>query len=99
MLAGVRGELPEPRRQTSLRRENHFRIPKTARVEDLPCGSKKAFVCPYHAWSYGRDGSLLSVLDRTQTVMGARRLRAWLMRRGPRTGRVVDNRSPKRRAR
>ena len=28
----------------------------------------------------GRDGSLLSVLDRTQTVMGARRLRAWLMR-------------------
>ena len=28
----------------------------------------------------GRDGSLLSVLDRTQTVMGARRLRAWLLR-------------------
>src|SRR5215204_6335855 len=28
----------------------------------------------------GREGSLLSVLDRTQTVMGARRLRAWLMR-------------------
>ena len=28
----------------------------------------------------GRDGSLLSVLDRTQTVMGARRLRAWLQR-------------------
>ena len=28
----------------------------------------------------GRDGSLLSVIDRTQTVMGARRLRAWLMR-------------------
>jgi DNA mismatch repair protein MutS len=27
-----------------------------------------------------RDGSLLSVLDRTQTVMGARRLRAWLLR-------------------
>jgi len=27
-----------------------------------------------------REGSLLSVLDRTQTVMGARRLRAWLMR-------------------
>ncbi|HEY8548855.1 MAG TPA: DNA mismatch repair protein MutS, partial [Vicinamibacterales bacterium] len=28
----------------------------------------------------GREGSLLSVLDRTQTVMGARLLRAWLMR-------------------
>ena len=28
----------------------------------------------------GREGSLLSVLDRTQTVMGARRLRAWLLR-------------------
>ncbi len=28
----------------------------------------------------GREGSLLSVLDRTQTVMGARRLRSWLMR-------------------
>jgi DNA mismatch repair protein MutS len=28
----------------------------------------------------GRDGSLLSVLDRTQSVAGARVLRAWLMR-------------------
>ena len=24
------------------------------RVEPAPCGEKKAFVCPYHAWSYGR---------------------------------------------
>lgn len=31
------------------------------RVEGAPCGSKKAFVCPYHAWSYGRDGRLLGV--------------------------------------
>lgn len=32
------------------------------RVENLPCGSgKKAFVCPYHAWSYGRDGHLLGI--------------------------------------
>ncbi|HEY0254284.1 MAG TPA: SRPBCC family protein [Kofleriaceae bacterium] len=31
------------------------------RVEAAPCGAKKAFVCPYHAWSYGRDGTLLGL--------------------------------------
>src|SRR5206468_10095005 len=31
------------------------------RVEAAACGAKKAFVCPYHAWSYGRDGALLSM--------------------------------------
>ena len=30
------------------------------RVEGAPCGSKKAFTCPYHHWTYGRDGSLLA---------------------------------------
>jgi len=31
------------------------------RVEGAPCGQRKAFVCPYHAWSYARDGRLLGV--------------------------------------
>ena len=31
------------------------------RVEPAACGARKAFTCPYHAWSYGRDGSLLHV--------------------------------------
>ncbi len=31
------------------------------RVEGAPCGGAKAFVCPYHAWSYARDGKLLGI--------------------------------------
>jgi phenylpropionate dioxygenase-like ring-hydroxylating dioxygenase large terminal subunit len=31
------------------------------RVEPSACGSRKAFVCPYHAWTYGCDGALLGI--------------------------------------
>ncbi|CAN5881983.1 hypothetical protein BH11MYX2_BH11MYX2_04370 [soil metagenome] len=31
------------------------------RLEGRACGTAKAFVCPYHAWSYGRDGELIGV--------------------------------------
>jgi phenylpropionate dioxygenase-like ring-hydroxylating dioxygenase large terminal subunit len=31
------------------------------RLESAPCGSAKTFVCPYHAWTYGRDGTLLGI--------------------------------------
>ncbi|HEY4176669.1 MAG TPA: SRPBCC family protein [Kofleriaceae bacterium] len=31
------------------------------RLENRACGNAKAFVCPYHAWSYGRDGELIGV--------------------------------------
>jgi Rieske 2Fe-2S family protein len=28
---------------------------------EQPCGSVKRFVCPYHQWSFGRDGCVLHV--------------------------------------
>src|SRR5687768_652890 len=31
------------------------------RVEGAACGSRKAFVCPYHSWTYGCDGALLAI--------------------------------------
>lgn len=31
------------------------------RLESAACGKKKAFTCPYHAWTYGPDGSILHI--------------------------------------
>jgi phenylpropionate dioxygenase-like ring-hydroxylating dioxygenase large terminal subunit len=31
------------------------------RVEDAPCGTKKAFTCPYHAWTYALHGKNIHV--------------------------------------
>ena len=45
------------------------------RVENAPCGSKKAFTCPYHAWSYALHGERLHVPhERGFAGIGARDL-------------------------
>ncbi|MBS0549106.1 MAG: Rieske 2Fe-2S domain-containing protein [Proteobacteria bacterium] len=37
---------------------------RTATVETKPCGSnKRAFVCPYHGWSYDLTGKLVGITD------------------------------------
>jgi phenylpropionate dioxygenase-like ring-hydroxylating dioxygenase large terminal subunit len=34
-----------------------------ARVEEAACGNRHRFTCPYHAWSYDRQGKLRAVPD------------------------------------
>jgi phenylpropionate dioxygenase-like ring-hydroxylating dioxygenase large terminal subunit len=32
-------------------------------LEDAPCGKKATFSCPYHMWTFGTDGKLISAPD------------------------------------
>ena len=37
-----------------------------ARVCEEPSGNRKAFICPYHGWAYGNDGTLKSAREMDQ---------------------------------
>ncbi len=36
---------------------------RASTVESAACGSRRSFICPYHNWTYGLDGSLIHVPD------------------------------------
>ena len=62
------------------------------RVESAPCGKRDKLVCPYHAWTYARDGRLLGIPHRKAFGVIARSGSAGPRSDAERCGESIDGR-------